>query len=251
MRAARNDVPLGRDEVHVWWVRPEGAAEPELRAAYDRLMTEEERAKQQRFYFEKGRHECLVTRALVRTTLSRYADVAPEVWRFTTNRWGCPRLLDPPTDLPLRFNLTHTDGLIACAVALERDVGVDVEATDRPGETVEIADRFFSVAEYEELVSQPPERQQARFFDYWTLKEAYIKARGMGLAIPLGQFTYRLRDGAPIGIEFGPELDDDPAAWQFAQFAPTERHALAVAVRRGAGGGEVSIQLRETLPLRW
>ncbi len=239
---------LGEDEVHVWITFPGAIDAPDLLAAYDRLMTEDERRKQQRFYFEKGRHECLVTRALCRTTLSRYVDIAPQDWRFVKGPHGRPELPAGFCDVPLHFNLSHTDGLIACAVTLDREIGVDVEAIDRSGETVEIADRFFSPAEVRELRSLPEERQHSRFFDYWTLKESYIKARGMGLAIPLDQFSFHLGEDGPVRISFDARLEDDPATWQFAQYRPTERHKMAVGVQRGTGP-DLGIVVRKTVPL--
>src|SRR4029078_6585429 len=115
------------------------------------------------------------------------------------------------------------------------DVGVDVEDRTRKGETVQIADRFFSPVEVAALRALPEERQRERFFDYWTLKEAYIKARGMGLAIPLDQFSFLLEPDMPIRIAFDPRLADDPLAWQFEQFALGGSHQTSAAVRRGAG----------------
>jgi 4'-phosphopantetheinyl transferase len=224
--------PLGDDEVHVWSTRPDSITDAALLHAYGALMTGDERARQGRFRLERSRHEHLVTRALLRTVLSRYLDRAPTEWRFVENRHGRPELA-PGFDSRLRFNLSHTEGLIACAVTLDRDVGVDVEALDRRGETVRIADRFFSPSEVRALRALPESERRERFFSYWTLKEAYIKARGLGLAIPLGQFSFELEDTGRIGISFDAALEDDPDSWQFALYRPSERHRLAIGVRRG------------------
>jgi 4'-phosphopantetheinyl transferase len=234
---------------HLWYVFSEEIRDPDLLAAYHGLMSPEEAARQARFVFPKGRHEQLVTRALVRTTLSLYAPVDPRAWTFARNEHGCPSIAGPPGAPPLRFNLSHTDGLIACLVALDRDVGVDVEDALRHSSTVDIADRFFSPVEVRALRAAPPERQRARFFDYWTLKEAYIKARGMGLAIPLDQFSFHLEALPAITISFDPRLDDDAEAWQFALYRPSERHVMAAALRRGRDA-PIVIELRETVPLR-
>jgi 4'-phosphopantetheinyl transferase len=120
---------------------------------------------------------------------------------------------------------------VACAVTVGRDVGVDVEYVHRPL-THAVPERFFSVQEVRDLRALPQHDQPLVFFDYWTLKESYIKARGLGLALPLAQFTFhRVPGDAPV-ISFAPELHDDPASWQFAQFWPTSNHRMAVAVRR-------------------
>ncbi|WP_437766356.1 4'-phosphopantetheinyl transferase superfamily protein [Sorangium sp. So ce281] len=240
---------IGPGAAHLWYVFCDSARDEALLEAYHRLMAPDEAAQQARFLFAENRHEYLLTRALVRTVLSKYADVAPEAWSFVRNEFGRPQIAGPPGVPPIRFNLSNTRGLIACLVALDRDVGVDVEDTERASGAVDIADRFFSPGEVRALRALPPERQRARFFEYWTLKESYIKARGMGLAIPLDQFSFHLDDGPAIGISFDPRLGDDRSAWQFALYQPSARHTMAAAIRSG-GGPPLSIELRETVPLR-
>lgn len=244
---------LTPDTAHLWYVFPDEVRAPELLAAYHALMAPEEAVKQARFHFPEGRHEYLLTRALVRTVLSRYAPVAPAAWTFVLGSHGRPEIAGPRGGPPLRFNLSNTRGLIVCLVALERDVGVDVEDTARQTETVEIADRFFSPAEVRALRAHPTAQQRDRFYDYWTLKEAYIKARGMGLALPLDQFSFHLDERSSmerpkIQISFDRAIPDDPSDWQFSLFRPTARHRMAAAIRRGAGG-PVAIQLHATVPL--
>jgi len=241
-------LPLNRTEAHLWYVFPEALTDPGLLSVYRQLMCPEERSQQQRFHFAKGRHEYLVTRALVRTTLSRYVATDPETWRFEKNSYGKPRIAYPKGILPLSFNVSNTDRLIVCLVALDREVGVDVEDIERAGETVEVADRFFSPFEVAALRALPVQSQRRRFFEYWTLKEAYIKARGMGLSLPLEQFSFHLAAGCPVRISFDPRLEDYPQSWQFAQFRPTPRHLVAAAIRRGADP-DLHIQLKQTVPL--
>jgi 4'-phosphopantetheinyl transferase len=239
------DLPEG--EVHLWYVLPDTVDDPALLAAYDVLLAPAERTRRDRYMFERNRREYLMTRALVRGTLSRYAKVPPEAWTFRDNAWGRPEI-GLSEHAWLRFNLSNTRGLIACVVARELEIGVDVEDTERQGQTVAIADRFFSPREVASLRALPARSQRDRFFDYWTLKEAYIKARGMGLAIPLDQFSFLLDEAPPIRIAFAPELDDDPSAWQFEQFVLSPRHETAAAVRRGQGR-DVRFVVRETVPL--
>ncbi len=229
--------------VDVWLTRPAELTDPALLGTYERLLTPDERARRDRFRFERDRHTFLVSRALVRATLSRYASVAPGDWRFVTSGHGRPEPA-PEHDSALRFNLSHTDGLAACAITTGHPVGVDVEAADGRVATLEVATRFFSPAEVATLRGLGGDDLRRRFFAYWTLKESYIKARGMGLALPLDRFSFRL--GKPITIAFD-GLDDDPGAWQFAQQWPTGRHSLAVAVRRE--GADLAVQVRETVPL--
>ena len=242
-------------EVHLWYVDPETVDDPALLNDYDMLLAPCERERNRRFVFARHRHQDLVTRALVRTVLSAYHPaVEPRAWQFVTGAFGRPEIAAPPIEPTMRFNLSHTDGLIVCLVAGDREVGVDVEDTRRSGYTAEIADRYFSPAEVRELQSWPAERQAERFFDYWTLKEAYIKARGLGLQRSLAQFTIQLpgfheagRAGLKISIAFGPEIDDDPRSWQFALLDLTARHRVALAVRRH--GADLGLRVVGTMPM--
>jgi 4'-phosphopantetheinyl transferase len=197
-------------------------------------MSTEESEKQARFVFARDRHQYLVARALLRTVLSSYTEVPPEAWVFAVNAFGKPRIA-APADLAvgLEFNLSHTAGMVVCGVTRESEIGVDVEATTRPVELT-IARDYFSAAEVAQLTRVPSPDQLRVFYEFWTLKEAYIKARGMGLSLPLDGFSIDLgRPGAEgISISFAPTLDDDPTDWQFLQCRPTEEHLVAVAVRR-------------------
>jgi 4'-phosphopantetheinyl transferase len=235
-------------EVHVWIVEPERITDPGLQASYRDLLDAPEREKQQRFHFERHRLQYLVSHALVRLTLSRYAPVPPEAWSFAANTYGRPEIRGEEKPW-LRFNLSHTDGMALCAVARDVDVGADVEDAERRGETVGIADSFFAPAEVAALRALPEHAQRERFFDYWTLKEAYIKARGMGLSLPLDQFAFGLEAGRPARISFDPRLVDEPSHWQFVRFRPSTRHAAALAVRLPADAS-LSVRFQRTVPLQ-
>jgi 4'-phosphopantetheinyl transferase len=235
---------LPLNAVHVDLVDP---ANPEALAradGYRALLSTDEHERMARFVFERDRRQFLLTRALVRTTLSRYASLAPADWRFMANVHGRPEILDRPAGVPdLRFNLSHTDGLIACAVTIGREVGVDVEHIGRRL-THDVAGRFFAPREVRDLHALPTDEQARVFFDYWTLKEAYIKARGFGLALPLADFAFVLGDSPRITFE--PSLKDDPATWQFAQAWPTPHHRLGLAVRRD--GADLPVRIRVVVP---
>lgn len=240
---------LDRDEVHVWTVRPDAITERELVDRYALLESDDERERRLRLRFERDRHERLVSVALVRTALSRYAAIEPADWKFARNEFGRPDPVPGQCEPHLRFNLSHTRGLAACAVTVARDVGCDVECVDRACDTGAIADRYFSRSELRDLRALPRDRRRERFFDYWTLKESYIKARGMGLRIPLGRFSFHLDDGPPVRVSFDPELEDDPADWQFELHRPGAGHVLAVGVRRGRRP-DLRVRVRSTVPLR-
>lgn len=207
---------------------PEGAGDPER---FRELLSDAEQGRLDRMRHPRRRHEYLLGRALIRTLLSRVAPVAPGDWRFVLGERGRPDLVPGQTNVDLRFNLAHTFGLIACAVAVGCEVGLDVEDTRRRGRTTEIAGRFFAPAEVAELRSLPAAQQRPRFFDYWCLKESYIKARGLGLAIPLRSFAFDVAAPEAIGISMTEAAGDAPAGWRFMLASPTDRHRLALAWR--------------------
>jgi 4'-phosphopantetheinyl transferase len=232
--------------VHVDLVQTANTAALEKLESYKALLSKDEQDRMARLVFDRDRRAFLITRALVRTMLSRYAGVAPADWRFIANVHGRPEILDRPPGAPdLRFNISHTDGLIACAVTIGREVGVDVEHINRHL-THDVAGRFFAPNEVTDLRTLPDEDQRRVFFDYWTLKEAYIKARGFGLALPLGDFAFKLRPPGPPEITFEPSLEDDPSTWQFMQDWPTPQHRLGLAVRRE--GGDLPIRCKFVVP---
>lgn len=219
---------IAAGEAHLYTVRLDEAGDPRRLAA---LLSPEETARGARYMFERNRHEHLVAHALKRLVLSRHAPgVEPTAWRFAVGAHGKPAVVEPPVDL--RFNLSHTEGLVACLVAAGADVGVDVETVARKTDTAAVAGRFFAEPEVAALRTLPSEAQHERFFEYWTLKESYIKARGMGLAIPLGDFWFTLEAGAAPRIGFAPRLGDDPARWAFFQGVVGDRWRMAAAVER-------------------
>jgi 4'-phosphopantetheinyl transferase len=235
---------LADNEIHVWFVRPERATADSLTRAYQALMSTDERERHRRFYFDRDRHTFLVARALVRTTLSRYADVRPEVWTFAAGPHGRPEIASPRGLPPLRFNLSHTQGLVAIAVALGMDLGIDVEGKRRET-TADVARRFFAPPEVRYFESVGPERQPDVFLDFWTLKEAYIKATGEGLSAGLSSFAMRLDD--PPTVSFTNGDNANAPDWHFRRLQLTDAHVSSLAVRRP--GAAPSIVVRETVPL--
>lgn len=233
--------------IDLWWYPYGATTDPALLSAHNALMTPEERARHDRFVGEGDRALFLATRALVRTTLSRYAPVAPGDWRFGTHARGKPHIEAPATAPPLHFNLSNTHGLIVCAVSTTfAAMGVDTEPADRRSATVALADRYFSPTEVAALNALPADRHRRRFLSYWTLKESYIKAKGLGLAIPLDQFSFLL-DQDPIGIAFDPRLGDDAARWRFALIDAQPNHLVAIGADTGGAGW--SLRARRVVPL--
>lgn len=226
---ARRRLPPGT--VDVWLTATDAPCADRLES-WLALMTEAERARHERFVAPKAKLQHLLARVLVRTVLSRYAAVEPQEWRFETNAYSRPAIAAPVIGQDLRFNLSHTDGLVALAVSEGTAVGIDVEQIDRDIDVMALAPSVMAASELRALERTPPEARRDLFFGFWTLKEAYIKARGMGLSLPLGGFAFDLSGASPT-ITFDPaRIADDATAWTFRRFAPTPRHFLAVAVER-------------------
>jgi 4'-phosphopantetheinyl transferase len=132
----------------------------------------------------------------------------------------------------IRSNISHTDSLIVLGVTRQRALVVDVENIHRRDISVDIAERFLAREEVAELARVPLHRRQDRFFEYWTFKESYIKARGMGLSLPLDKFSFYFTHDRSVKIAIHPELADDDARWHFWQFRPRREYLVAVCAER-------------------
>jgi 4'-phosphopantetheinyl transferase len=234
--------------VDVWLASLSNVGSSET-SAYLQLLSEPEQAQWRRFLVNDARLQYLVTRALVRTTLSRYADVPARAWQFETNAYGRPHISQPLASFNLRFNLSNTTGLVACAVATDCEIGIDVENTKRTVDADELAPTVFAPAELADFREAGLEDRRDRFFSYWTLKESYIKARGMGLSLPLDAFWFELGGASPL-LCVTDRCPDIPGRWRFYQHAPTSEHMMAVAVA-APQGVEPSIHLRWITPMSW
>lgn len=227
------------NEAHVWFCYPDEVTDAVKLDGYRSILSAEENARQQRFHSTKDRHSYLVSHALVRKVLSMYCDVTPEQWLFTFNQHGKPEIspeilaaLDCP---PIKFNLSHTAGLSACVVSLNDECGVDVENIQRKNKLLSIAGRMFAEPELETMRDISDDEMRNKFFDYWTLREAYVKALGSGLSGSSKQFYFNIkqRDGAERVAEIcftGKDINANNS-WQFSLLKPSAEHTIAVALQ--------------------
>ncbi len=195
------------------------------------MLDDEEIARADRFRFAADRASFTAAHALLRVMLSEATGLPIGVWRYTAGRFGKPALAPGCGDVRLRFNISHTPGFVACAVA-EEEVGIDVEAADRRVDLA-LADTAFAPEEAALLRSAPAAEQPGLFLRFWTLKEAFIKATGEGLARPLASFSFQLD---PVRIRFHHDRHDatrrdHPDRWQFTEMQP-EGALVALAVER-------------------
>ncbi len=220
--------PLLREgEAHVWRAGLEPGATT-LRRLWEILSTDEQE-RADRFHFQRDREHFVAARGGLREILGRYTGAAPQSLRFSYDYYGKPSLSVDAGDTPPRFNVSHSGGVALYAVAAGRAVGVDVERVREDFAGLDIAKNFFSPDEVAALSALPAEERAAAFFDCWTRKEAYIKARGQGLSHPLHLFTVSLTPGRPAALL---RTDDDPgeaARWSLVELFPGEGYRGALA----------------------
>lgn len=212
---------LAAEEVHVWLSVLPAAEESVPQLA--RLLSPDEQARAARFHFPKDRAAFVTARGRLRMLLGRYLRTAPEKIRFILNAHGKPEL---PVPAPLQFNLSHSGELAAFAFTRHHRVGVDVEQVREDFANNSVAERFFAPVEVTQLRTLPAAGQTAAFFECWTRKEAFVKARGEGLSLGLEQFEVSV--GGParlLSVEGG-----EAARWTLHDLHPADGYAGAVAV---------------------
>lgn len=219
---------LENGEVHVWRLcldQPSATVQ-----MLSDSLTQDEKQRAAKYYFKKDRQHFMVVRGALREILSRYLGVLPDQLRFSCNDYGKPALDGSARDPQLRFNLSHSNGLALYALTKGREIGVDVEFMRQDFATPVIAESFFSPMEVSMLRAVPPQLQTTAFFNCWTRKEAYVKARGEGLSHPLHQFAVSLVPGEPALLL---STDNDPqeaTKWSLTDLSPWPNYVAAIAV---------------------
>jgi 4'-phosphopantetheinyl transferase len=231
--------PIASETAHLWFFDTETFRDPSTTHQWLARLEDHERIRYAAHGTDAARREFLGTRALARTALARYSGQPAECLRFGTDRLGRPEMTSPV--MPgLFFSLARTRELSVGLFAFDHDVGVDVELV-APIDAVEMAGHYFSREEREELSRLEDAARLSRFYELWTLREAYLKARGLGLALPLDQLVFRPTASGGAEAEFGPAIRDDPAHWQFGLSWLTNRHLAATCIRRPPSGAPARI----------
>jgi len=223
---------LRHDDVHVW--RAALDVEPRRMALLLPLLTPEERTRAARFRLARDRDRFIAGRARLRLLLGRYLAVPPAEIRFRLGPHGKPALEWPARRIDLRFNMSRSSGVALYALAVGREVGVDVERVTAADE--QVAETAFAPAEMTTLRELPPSLRTDAFFACWTRKEAFVKARGDGLSFPLDRCEVSLAPHMPAALL---AVRDDPAEagrWSLHSLRPSDGYAAAVAVE-GRGHG--------------
>src|SRR5438445_3147574 len=225
---------LTSDEVHGWCVSLD--ASPEAYARLRATLSCDERGRSARFRFEGDRWRFVVTHGVLRELLARYLHIQPRRIRYVYNEFGKPDL-SPEFGNRLKFNLSHSAGLALIAIATASNVGVDLEYIRAQSDYADIARRFFSTAEVDYLIALPSHLYAEAFFSCWTKKEAYLKACGEGLVIPLDSFSVPLTTDPAHTPEdlYVASKDLVPARrWSLYTLRPAPGYAGALAIE-GAG----------------
>lgn len=223
---------LTEDGVELWLAPVAATYDAAQLAAYETLLSVDEQARWRRFHRAVDRQRFLVGRAFMRCVLAdRLGQRDPAALQFTQQLHGKP-VLGGADGGKLHFNLSHTDDMLVLALSRRHCVGVDVEAITRKVELLALAERYFAAHEYAELRVLDDTAQRERFFRLWTLKEAWLKARGLGLRVPLDNFSFTADSACPA-IEFSPQLQEHAGEWQFRTFA-RDRFRIALAVQCAA-----------------
>jgi 4'-phosphopantetheinyl transferase len=241
------DLVADSRRIDLWCTYIGEIGDESLLIRYDALLSTQERATQRRFVFARDQRRYLITRALVRTVLSRYAPVLPEAWVFSAGPYGRPAISAPPHAPALEFNISHSGDLVMLGVTSGRTLGIDTESIARRAADIDGLDRYFAPEESAALLALPAQERPRRFFDLWTLKESYIKARGLGLAIALDAFRFELAGERGLTLHMRPELGDSPQRWRLWQMSP--RSGYLAAVCAGRGEDDPRIIMREVVPL--
>jgi 4'-phosphopantetheinyl transferase len=219
----REEFSLNLRQLHVWIF--ELSAPPHAVEYFRSQLAADEKERAERFRFAHLRVSYVIAHGVLRCLLARYLGTTAAEIEFLYNEQSKPRLAQP--DCRLRFNLSHSGALAACAFGLECEIGVDLEQIRPMPDLFDIAGRFFSPDECRDLEAVPPSQREAGFFTCWTRKEAYIKAVGGGLSIPLDSFRVSLLPDEPARLIHARPEDGGP--WTLDAFDPGAGYRGAVA----------------------
>ncbi len=222
-------ITLPAEEVHLWRVDLASVAKAEKR--WDDILSADERARATRFHFSRDRQYFTATRALLRTILGGYLDSDPKALRFQYSEKEKPSLTAPQSGNPVEFNVSHSGDVALLAFARGRDIGVDVERLRENFDHKAIAHRFFSEQEQRQLAALAPADRYRGFFRCWTRKEAYIKARGTGLSLPLRQFDVSLKPGDLNALLATRPDSGEASQWVLRDVSAGEGYVGAVCVQ--------------------
>lgn len=226
-QAVMSNPTLSDDEIHVWRA-PLSISNAAL-TSFAALLAADEQTRAARFHFDLHRSQFIAGRGWLRTITGWYLKTAPATVKFKYSEFGKPSIRESGETVELRFNLAHSGDLALYAFSLRRDVGIDIEVIDPEFASETIARQFFSPKEVAALLEFPLDQRPHAFFDCWTRKEAFIKAQGMGLSLPLNQFEVSLKHDQPALLHTAWDCAE-AARWSLVNIDAAAGYAAALAV---------------------
>lgn len=198
-----NIILLKTNEIHIW----RAFISSDQVENYKNLLTDEEMYRAGKYFFERDRQRYILSRGILKKLLSSYAKVKPENIQFIYNKYGKPYLNMPSRSVEIQFNISHSEDIILLAFTYGHKIGIDIEYQRAEFADMKIAEHFFSPAEISALAMLPDNMRKKAFFECWTRKEAFIKAKGQGLTIPLDGFEVSVMPDEPAQLL---NIYDDP-----------------------------------------
>jgi 4'-phosphopantetheinyl transferase len=225
----KRPLALPDDEVHLWRVDLEAIGADEAR--WQKVLSSDESTRAARFHFARDRQHFVAARSWLRTILGGYLATDPSDLTFSYSKKEKPSLGQAFTASGVTFNVSHSGGIALLAFTRGREIGVDVEKVRRDFNLEGIARRFFSAHEQQQLATLPDEKKPEAFFRCWTRKEAYIKATGEGLSLPLHQFDVSIAAGDTEALLATRPDDSEVALWSLRDAPAGAGYAAALCVR--------------------
>ena len=221
-------IDLNENEVHIW--RASLNQDAKVMANLSALLSQDEYQRAVSYYRPVDRDRFIAGRGILRKIISAYLALSPDELQFTYNEYGKPAVSDNQNTRALNFNLSHSAELVLYAVTRERVVGIDIEYIREDFATLEIAEQFFSKDEVAALKSLPTDQRTTGFFNCWSRKESFIKAKGLGVSYPLDRFTVSVSPNEPPALlnVYGDEYE--PTCWQMYELKTGEEYAASLIV---------------------
>ncbi len=222
-------------QMYLWTLLTDNTIDAATVCRLQVICSADERIEARRFHRVTDQQQFVIARALVRLALSHHFPIPAGAWRFERDCNRRPFIVAPETSPPIRFSVSHTQGLVACLITLSAEAAVDVEKIEHHQDLAPVARHILSPAEQRTLSVLSGRNWTTSFFDHWTLKEAYAKARGLGLSLPLNDIGFELKPDDSIHVHFASQLNDDPSAWVFWRRNLSPQHIVSVAAKRDFG----------------
>jgi len=218
---------LNIGEVHVW--RASLGHNSSLLQNMFETLSPDEKTRAERYHFDKDKNHFIAARGILREILSRYLETDPVKITFTYSSLGKPALDNSTNNYQLKFNVSHSNGMALYAFSKENNIGIDIEYMRNDVKYEDIAIRFFSQQEASTLRSLPGHLKTHAFYNCWTRKEAYLKAKGEGLTASLNQFNVSLAPGEPAALLSNQQAPEDPSRWSLHELDVCGQYVAALA----------------------